>query len=83
MKNVYCIRDNLANDPRLGAPVIFDNDHQARRFLVTQVPPSALPTYSIFRVACFDEITGSFENFEPKDVTFDKKEEVNDDAPSQ
>lgn len=82
MKNVYCIRDNLANDPRLGAPVIFENDHQARRFLSTQVPPVALPTYSIIRVACFDEITGVFENFEPKDVTFDKKE-VSEDASSE
>lgn len=82
MKNVYCIRDNLANDLRFGAPVIFDNDHQARRFLATQVPPNAIPTYSIIRVACFDEITGQFENFEPRDVTFEKRE-VNSDAESE
>lgn len=82
MKNVYCIRDNLATEPKLGAPVIFENDHQARRFLASQVPPAALPTYSILRVACFDEVTGNFENFEPMDVTFAKKE-VDSDAQSE
>lgn len=83
MKNVYCIRDNLSPDLKFGAPVIFDNDHQARRFLRTQVPPVAIPTYSILRVACFNEQTGEFENFEPRDVTFDKKEEVISDASSE
>ena len=74
MKNVYCLRDNLSEEKKLGAPVIFDNDHQARRFLAIQVPPSARPTYSILRVACFNEFTGQFENFEPQDVSLARSE---------
>lgn len=81
MKNVYSIRDNLSAAPVMGAPFLAENDHQARRFLYCQVAPAALPTYSVFRIACFDEVTGQFENFEPIDITAAKKE-VTNDAPS-
>lgn len=80
MKNVYALRDNLSENRLLGAPVLFENDHQARRFLACQVPPAAIPTYSVLRIACYDETTGTFENFEPQDVTFDRKEVTEDEA---
>lgn len=69
MINLYSILDRLEDVPKFGVPLAAQNDNMARRYFKRLVGDT--DTYSLYRVGTFNEIDGTFENFENHEVTFE------------